>query len=155
MDRWERAREGCCCQGCARGAWCASLVCLSCLLTNLVFPDRRSVQWSPDLDPASFRHVAQQGDFELESLALEDVLITVYQPGGFRPYTFSIFRADVGMLRKQWLFHDFMKAEGVVGQFDNCLFSLHRPQSMGRTNEQDAKDGGWSTMVSVSSSPLP
>ncbi|KAH9998480.1 mitochondrial distribution and morphology protein family 31/32 [Russula compacta] len=108
--------------------------------------DRRSVQWSPDLDPASFRHISQQGDFELESLALEDVLITVYQPAGFRPYTFSIFRADVGMLRKQWLFHDFMKAEGIVGQFDNCLFSLHRPQSIGRTNEQDAKDGSWSTM---------
>lgn len=116
--------------------------------------DRRSILWSPDLDPASFRHVAQQGDFELESLALEDVLITVYQPANFRPYTFSIFRADVGMLRKQWLFYDFMKAEGVVGQFDNCLFSLHRPQSIGRTNEQDAKDGGWSTMVSVSSSPF-
>ena len=111
--------------------------------------DRRSVQWSPDLDPASFRHVAQQGDFELESLALEDVLITVYQPAGFRPYTFSIFRADVGMLRKQWLFYDFMKAEGIVGQFDNCLFSLHRPQSIGRTNEQDTKDSGWSTMVRI------
>lgn len=114
--------------------------------------DRRSIQWSPDLDPASFRHVAQQGDFELESLALEDVLITVYQPANFRPYTFSIFRADVGMLRKQWLFYDFMKAEGVVGQFDNCLFSLHRPQSIGRTNEQDTKDGDWSTMVSIFSS---
>ena len=31
------------------------------------------------------------------------------------------------MLRKQWLFYDFMKAEGIVGQFDNYLFSLHRP----------------------------
>ena len=111
--------------------------------------DRRSVRWSPDLDPASFRHIAQQGDFELESLALEDVLVTVYQPGGFRPYTFSIFRADIGTLRKQWLFYDFLKAEGIVGQFDNCLFSLHRPQSIGRTNEQDARDGGWSTMVSI------
>ncbi|KAN0134038.1 hypothetical protein V8E53_008256 [Lactarius tabidus] len=108
--------------------------------------DRRSVRWSPDLDPASFRHIAQQGDFELESLTLEDVLVTVYQPGRFRPYTFSIFRADIGTLRKQWLFYDFLKAEGIVGQFDNCLFSLHRPQSIGRTNEQDARDGGWSTM---------
>ena len=104
--------------------------------------------WSPNLDPASFRHVAQQGDFELESLTLEDVLFTVYQPGNFRPYTCSIFSADIGTLRKQWLFYDFMKAKGVVGQFDNCLFSLHRPQSIGRTNEQDAKDGGWSTMAS-------
>ena len=104
--------------------------------------------WSPNLDPASFRHVAQQGDFELESLILEDVLFTVYQPGNFRPYTCSIFSADIGTLRKQWLFYDFMKAKGVVGQFDNCLFSLHRPQSIGRTNEQDAEDGGWSTMAS-------
>jgi len=117
--------------------------------------DRRSVLWSPDDDPTPFRHVAQQGDFELESLALEDVLITVYQPANFRPYTFSNFRADVGMLRNQWLFYDLMKAEGVVGQFDNCLFSLHRPQIIGRTNEQDAKDGGWSTMVSISSSRFP
>ncbi|KAI0063488.1 hypothetical protein BV25DRAFT_1990495 [Artomyces pyxidatus] len=108
--------------------------------------DRRAIHWSDDLDPASFRHVSQPGDFELESLTLEDMLITVYQPGEFRPYTFSIFRADVGLLRKQWLFYDFMRAEGVVGQFDNCLFSLHRPQSIGRTNEQDAKDGGWSAM---------
>jgi mitochondrial distribution and morphology protein 31 len=86
---------------------------------------------------------------------LEDVLINVYQPGGFRPYTFSIFRADVGVLRKQWLFYDFLKSEGAVGQFDNCLFSLHRPQSIGRTNEQDAKDGGWSTMVRIPSSHFP
>ncbi|KAN0103583.1 hypothetical protein V8E52_011837 [Russula decolorans] len=49
-------------------------------------------------------------------------------------------------LPNKWLFYDLMKAEGVVGQFDNCLFSLHRPQIIGRTNEQDAKDGGWSTM---------
>jgi distribution and morphology protein 31 len=117
--------------------------------------DCRSVQWSPDLDPTSFRHIAQQGDFELESLALGDVLITVYQPAGFRPYTFSIFHTDVGMLRKQWLFYDFTKTEGIVGQFDNCLFSLHRPQSMGKTNGQDTKDGGWSTMVSISSPSLP
>ncbi|KAH9176519.1 mitochondrial distribution and morphology proteins-domain-containing protein [Lactarius sanguifluus] len=106
--------------------------------------DRRSVRWSPVLDPASFRHIAQQGDFELESLTLEDVLVTVYQPGGFWPYTFSIFRADFGTLRKQWLFYDFLKAEGIVGQFDNCPFSLHRPQSIGKTNEQG---GGWSMMI--------
>ncbi|KAH8992798.1 mitochondrial distribution and morphology proteins-domain-containing protein [Lactarius hatsudake] len=88
--------------------------------------------------------LAQQGNFELESLTLEDVLVTVYQPGGFQPYTFSIFHADLGMLHKQWLFYDFLKAEGIVGQFNNCLFSLHCPQSIGRMNEQD---GGWSMMI--------
>ncbi|EMD37322.1 hypothetical protein CERSUDRAFT_50513 [Gelatoporia subvermispora B] len=110
--------------------------------------DRRSVTWDPDhpLDPAAFRHIAQPGDFELESLRLEDVLITVYQPGGFRPYTASIFRADIRTFRKQWLFYDFLRAENVVGQFDNCLFSLHRPQSIGRTTDQDLKDGQWARM---------
>ncbi|KAI0374169.1 hypothetical protein BV20DRAFT_962159 [Pilatotrama ljubarskyi] len=110
--------------------------------------DRRSVTWDPDHppDPAAFRHKPQPGDFELESLQLEDVLITVYQPGNFRPYTASIFRADIGTFRKQWLFYDFLRAENVVGQFDNCLFSLHRPQSIGRTTDQDLKDGKWSRM---------
>ncbi|KAI0645560.1 hypothetical protein C8Q79DRAFT_700647 [Trametes meyenii] len=110
--------------------------------------DRRTVTWDPDhpLDPAAFRHKAQPGDFELESLQLEDVLVTVYQPGHFRPYTASIFRADIRTFRKQWLFYDFLRAENVVGQFDNCLFSLHRPQSIGRTTDQDLKDGKWSRM---------
>ncbi|KAI0916407.1 hypothetical protein AcV7_007135 [Taiwanofungus camphoratus] len=110
--------------------------------------DRRSVTWDSDhpLDPASFRHRAQPGDFELQSLQLEDVLITVYQPGSFRPYTASIFRADILTFRKQWVCYDFLSAENAVGQIDNCLFSLHRPQSIGRTTDQDLKDGQWSRM---------
>jgi distribution and morphology protein 31 len=113
--------------------------------------DRRSVFWDPEnpLDPAAFRGVARPGDFEFHSLQLEDVLVTVYQPGNFRPYTASIFRADIRTLRKQWLFYDFLRAENVVGQFDNCLFSLHKPQSIGRTTEQDIQDGKWSRMVSM------
>ncbi|CAA7261846.1 unnamed protein product [Cyclocybe aegerita] len=110
--------------------------------------DRRNVFWDPDnpLDPALFRHTSQPGDFELESLQLEDVLVTVYQPGDFRPYTSSIFRADIRMFRKRWMFYDFLCAENVVGQFDNCLFSLHKPQSIGRTNEKDLQDGDWVRM---------
>ncbi|KAG6911155.1 hypothetical protein DXG01_003895 [Tephrocybe rancida] len=105
--------------------------------------DRQGVFWDPEhpWDPANFRHQSLPGDFELESLQLEDVLITVYQPGGFRPYTASIFRADFRQFRKRWLFYDFLCAENIVGQFDNCLFSLHKPQSIGRTTEMDLKDG--------------
>ncbi|KAF8813875.1 hypothetical protein BYT27DRAFT_7180650 [Phlegmacium glaucopus] len=111
--------------------------------------DRRNVFWDPDnpLDPALFRRVAQPGDFDLEKLQLEDVLVTIYQPGGFRPYTASIFRADMRSFRKRWLFYDFLRADNVVGQFDNCLFSLHKPQSIGRTNEKDLKDGEWARMT--------
>ncbi|KAG6869106.1 hypothetical protein C0993_001671 [Termitomyces sp. T159_Od127] len=110
--------------------------------------DRQGVAWDPEnpLDPAHFRHQSQPGDFELESLQLEDVLITVHQPGGFRPYTASIFRADIRQFRKRWLFYDFLCAENIVGQFDNCLFSLHKPQSIGRTTEMDLKDGEWARM---------
>ncbi|KAG6873443.1 hypothetical protein C0995_015532 [Termitomyces sp. Mi166 len=110
--------------------------------------DRQGVTWDPEnpLDPAHFRHQSQPGDFELESLQLEDVLITVYQPGGFRPYTASIFRADIRQFRKRWLFYDFLCAENIVGQFDNCLFSLHKPQSIGRTTEMDLKEGEWARM---------
>jgi mitochondrial distribution and morphology protein 31 len=35
-----------------------------------------------------------------------------------------------------------------VGQFDNCLFSLHKPQSIGRTTDQDLHNGEWARMVS-------
>ena len=45
------------------------------------------------------------------------------------------------------MFYDFLSAENIVGQFDNCLFSLHTPQSIGRTNEQDLLDGKWGRMV--------
>jgi distribution and morphology protein 31 len=120
-----------------------------CMLTIPSPPDRRSVFWDPENppDPASYRHKFQQGDFELESLQLEDLLITVHQPDGFRPYTASIFKADIRQFRKRWLFYDFLSAENIVGQFDNCLFSLHKPQSIGRTTEMDLKDGDWARMV--------
>ncbi|PPQ98713.1 hypothetical protein CVT24_003421 [Panaeolus cyanescens] len=113
--------------------------------------DRRNVFWDPlnPLDPATFRHPGRPGDFELTSLQLEDVLVTVYQPGDFRPYTASIFRADMRMFRKQWAFYDFLCAENVVGQFDNCLFSLHKPQSIGRTNEMDLRDGDFVRMSRI------
>ncbi|KAL5528658.1 MDM31 [Sanghuangporus sanghuang] len=111
--------------------------------------DRRHIFYDPDqpLNPADFRHPARPGDFELESLQVEDLLVTIYQPGDFRPFTFSIFRADINTFRKQWLFYDFLSADSVVGQYDNCLFSLHKPQSIGRTMEQEMKDGQWARMA--------
>jgi Yeast mitochondrial distribution and morphology (MDM) proteins len=41
----------------------------------------------------------------------------------------SIFNATIKTFRKQWLFYDLLsEADGVVGMYDGCLFSLHRPQ---------------------------
>ncbi|CAE6473076.1 unnamed protein product [Rhizoctonia solani] len=110
--------------------------------------DRRLVYWDPEVhaDPAQFRHSPQLGDFELDSLEVEDLLVTLYQPEGFRPFTASIFRANFGVFRKQWLFYDLMSADHIVGQYDNCLFSLHTPQSIGRTMEQEVRDSRWTRM---------
>lgn len=113
--------------------------------------DRQHVHWDPDqlADPTDSRRTHTPGDFELDSLRLEDLLVTVYQPGGFRPYTASIFRADIRCFRKQWLFYDVLSAQNIVGQFDNCLFSLHTPQSIGRTAERDLADREWARIVSL------
>jgi distribution and morphology protein 31 len=66
--------------------------------------DRRHVRWDPNVpyDPVAARHQYTPGDFELEKLTLEDLLVTVYQPDGFRPYPISIFQAQLDRFRKQW-----------------------------------------------------
>jgi distribution and morphology protein 31 len=84
------------------------------------------------LRPEDFRHATHPGDFELESLHIEDALMTIYQPGGQRPYNLSIFNAVIGPFRKRWMFYDLMSAESITGQMDNCLFSLHMPQKLGK-----------------------
>jgi len=111
--------------------------------------ERSHIEYDPDAptDRFAYRNKPKPGDFHLESLQIQDFLVTIYQPENFRPYTFSIFNADIRKLRKQWLFYDLMSAESITGQIDNCLFSLHRPQSIGRTSEEDLKDAGWSRMV--------
>ncbi|WVQ80357.1 hypothetical protein IAT38_002462 [Cryptococcus sp. DSM 104549] len=105
--------------------------------------DRRSVWWdtTKPLNPEDYRHATQAGDFEFESFHVEDALVTIYQPGGQRPYNVSIFSAVIGPLRKRWLFYDMMSAEGITGQFDNCLFSLHMPQKLGRSPEKEGTKG--------------
>ena len=111
--------------------------------------------------PADFRHQTQVGDFEFESLQIEDFLVTVYQPGGQRPFNVSvrifvslsppcpptiliveanqIFNATIGPFRKRWMFYDLMSADGITGQYDNCLFSLHMPQKLGKRKKEDDK----------------
>ncbi|GAA6043723.1 hypothetical protein JCM8097_000492 [Rhodosporidiobolus ruineniae] len=110
--------------------------------------ERSHIHYDPDApkDRFAYRNKPRPGDFWLESLQIEDFLVTIYQPENFRPYTFSIFNADIRRLRKHWLFYDLMSAESITGQVDNCLFSLHKPQSIGRTSEEDLKDARWSRM---------
>lgn len=94
--------------------------------------DRTSVRWSGEQkDPLSYRHEYQPGDFEIEYFKLEDLLVTVHQPGGFRPFSVSIYSCELPQLRKQWLFYDFLSATHMSGSFDGSLFTIHPKQVHG------------------------
>ncbi|CAO1638807.1 unnamed protein product [Sympodiomycopsis kandeliae] len=114
--------------------------------------DRRNVCWDPEkpYDPRAARRTFKTGDFELEKLEVHDLLVTIYQPQSFRPFNYSIFDATVPKLRKQWLFYDLLSADSITGQVDGCLFSLHKPQSIGRTmsreRELSKETGRWRTI---------
>lgn len=113
--------------------------------------DRRHVQWlDVDLDPKSYRHEHNPGDFEIDSFKMDDVLLTIYQPDNFRPYSVSIFSCDLPQLRKQWLFYDFLSANMMSGSFDNSLFTIHPRQTQSYTGaqldnglEEDGKPSPW------------
>ncbi|KAF1815083.1 hypothetical protein P152DRAFT_456120 [Eremomyces bilateralis CBS 781.70] len=88
------------------------------------------------VDPRSYKHEHNTGDFELDSFKMEDLLVTVYQPGGFRPFAVSIYSCDCPRLRKQWLFYDFLSANTIHGSFDNSLFTIHPRQTHNYTGAQ-------------------
>ncbi|TQB71670.1 Mitochondrial distribution and morphology protein 31, mitochondrial precursor [Monascus purpureus] len=113
--------------------------------------DRRQVRWlDDDIDPKSYRHEHNPGDFEIDSFKMHDVLVTIYQPDDFRPFSVSIFSCDLPQLRKQWLFYDFLSANMVSGSVDNSLFTIHPRQTHSFTGEQlvdgtgeDGKPNPW------------
>ncbi|KAJ5582741.1 hypothetical protein N7535_001361 [Penicillium sp. DV-2018c] len=108
--------------------------------------DRRHVHWpEEDLDPKSYRHEHHPGDFEIDSFKMHDLLVTVYQPDNFRPFSVSIFSCDLPQLRKQWLFYDFLSANMMSGSYDNSLFTIHARQTHGFTGvrqDTEAEDEG-------------
>lgn len=103
--------------------------------------DRTHVVWEEGVDPRSYRHVHQPGDFAIESFKLEDFLVTVYEPDGFRPFSVSIYNCDLPQLRKQWLFYDFLSANNMSGSFDHSLFTIHPRQRHGISPSQQLLHG--------------
>ncbi|KAF8944792.1 Mitochondrial distribution and morphology protein 31, mitochondrial precursor [Haplosporangium gracile] len=103
--------------------------------------DRTHVWWDPDVEyiPEEARRKHVPGDFELESLQLEDMLVTVLQPDGFRPYTVSVFSAQFPCFRKQWICYDMLCADSMVGMFDGCLFSCYTAQRENTDIQTDIK----------------
>lgn len=101
--------------------------------------DRTHVKWTDadaQIDPKSYRVEHNPGDFELDSFKMEDVLVTIYQPNNFRPFTLSIFSCDLPRLRRQWLMYDFLSANMMSGSYDNSLFTIHPRQTHRYTEAQ-------------------
>ncbi|THY60121.1 hypothetical protein D6C97_03837 [Aureobasidium pullulans] len=110
--------------------------------------DRTSIlPGDPSIDPKSYRHEHTTGDFEIDSFKVSDVLLTVYQPNNFRPFSVSIFSCDLSRFRKQWLFYDLMSANMISGSFDDSLFTIHPRQTHSHTglsiNEEDGDHSAW------------
>ena len=96
--------------------------------------DRTSVHYSgEEVDPSTYKHQHSPGDFEIEHFKMEDLLVTVHQPDGFRPFSVSIFSCDLPQLRKHWLFYDFLSANNMSGSFDDSLFTIHPRQTHSHT----------------------
>ncbi|CDR41030.1 CYFA0S06e00452g1_1 [Cyberlindnera fabianii] len=103
--------------------------------------DRTHVHWAPDDDARNYLNVHKPGDFEFENFKMTDVLITLMQPNGFRPFNVSIFNCELPILRKHWLFFDFLNATNISGAYDESLFTIHKRQRINDFNA-DMNDGG-------------
>lgn len=100
--------------------------------------DRTHVHWDPDDDARNYKNVKKPGDFEIENFKMTDVLFTLAQPNGFRPFNVSVFNCELPVLRKNWLFYDFLNATNVSGSYDEALFTIHKRQ---RISDFIGKDG--------------
>lgn len=92
--------------------------------------DRTHVHWDTNDDATNYKNVHQFGDFEFNEFRLEDVLFTLMQPNGFRPFDVAIYNCELSRLRKHWLFYDFLNARVMSGSYDNALFTIHKRQRL-------------------------
>lgn len=97
--------------------------------------DRTHVHWDPDDDATNYLNKYQPGDFEFEDFKMEDVLFTLMQPNGFRPFEVAIYNCELSRLRKHWLFYDFLNANIMSGAYDNSLFTIHKKQRLNDFSE--------------------
>lgn len=92
--------------------------------------DRTHVVWDPEDDATNYKNIHQFGDFEFNAFTMEDVLFTLLQPNGFRPFNVAVYNCELLKLRKHWLFYDFLNANIVSGSYDNSLFTIHKRQRL-------------------------
>lgn len=111
---------------------------LSCDISGVRGVVNRSGAGSSSSSHNGWRYVAQRGDFDLHQVTLRDVLVTIRNQSGFRPYNLSIISAEIPRLRKRFILYDMLAAESVVGMLDGSLFSMHIPQVLrdGSTDQE-------------------
>lgn len=105
--------------------------------------DRTHVVWKPNDDPRNYKNIHQPGDFEITNFAMNDVLFTLYQPNGFRPFQVSIFNCDLPQLRKHWLFYDILNANSISGTYDNAMFTIHKKFNVENTPFSSSNASPW------------
>ncbi|GMM32996.1 Mdm31 protein [Saccharomycopsis crataegensis] len=88
--------------------------------------DRTHVNWDPNDDARNYLNVPSPGDFNIENFQIEDFLVTLYQPGGFRPFNISIFNCQLSKLRQNWFLLDFLSANNINGSYDGSLFTINK-----------------------------
>ncbi|KAJ2657456.1 Mitochondrial distribution and morphology protein 31, mitochondrial precursor, partial [Coemansia sp. RSA 1200] len=90
--------------------------------------DRRMVEWDSNTIylPDRHRQSHQPGYFNLDSLEIDDMLLTVHPWKNFRPVTMSIYSANLPLFRDRWLLYDLLCANSVVGMYDGSLFTIHQ-----------------------------
>ncbi|KAI8836021.1 mitochondrial distribution and morphology protein family 31/32 [Chytriomyces cf. hyalinus JEL632] len=114
--------------------------------------DRAHVTWTEDWKPVHRK--ATPFDFALEQVVVEDLLLTVKNPYGFRPFNVSVYSGRLPILRQQWLVYDIMCADSIVGAFDNCLFSVHKWKTQTSSSGGEAGLGAEMSHLKINGLPI-
>ncbi|GAV27355.1 hypothetical protein PMKS-000820 [Pichia membranifaciens] len=102
--------------------------------------DRTHVVWKKDDDPRNYKNFYKPGDWEIENFKIEDVLLTIYHPNGFRPCQLSIYNADLDIFRKNWLMLDVMTCNHLSGCYDGSLFTVNKISNFDTFKEESIID---------------
>ncbi|TPX72051.1 hypothetical protein CcCBS67573_g05926 [Chytriomyces confervae] len=114
--------------------------------------DRAHVTWTDDWKPS--RRKQTPFDFAMEQFVVEDLLLTVKNPYGFRPFNVSVYSGRLPVLRQQWLLYDIMCADSIVGAFDNCLFSVHKWKTQTSSSGGEAGLGADMSHLKINGLPI-
>lgn len=100
--------------------------------------DRAHVVWDPNDSATNYKNIYHPGDFEFDRFKITDMLVTINQPGNFRPFEMEIYHLEADKFRKHWLFYDLLNSS-VHGSYDGSLFTVHKRQRIDDLDMEDVK----------------